>query len=290
MNIAIDNDAGFCFGVKKAVGNAETYLHSHDKLFCLGDIVHNEVEVDRLRKLGLIIINREQFHTLKNETVLIRAHGEPGETYETAIRNNIKLIDATCPLVLRLQKTVKEAGRCSEQKPQIIIYGKSTHPEVVALKSQAPEQVIVVNENGDLNQVDFTKPIKLFSQTTKDKNKLFELKHEIQKRIKHAAGPGLEFNDTICKQVHNRNDSLKAFCSKHQVVIFVGGLRSSNARVLYDICKSSNQRSYFVSNEQEVQSDWLKNTDSVGISGATSTPLWLLEKVKQRIQTMLPID
>ena len=149
---------------------------------------------------------------------------------------------------------------------------------------------ILVNEFADLNQIDFTKPIKLFSQTTKDKNMLFALKHEIQKRIKHAAGPDLEFNDTICKQVHNRNDSLKTFCSKHQVVIFVGGKKSSNARVLYDICKSSNERSYFISNEQEVESAWLKNTDSVGISGATSTPSWLLEKVKEKIQIMLPVD
>ncbi len=290
MKIVIDNDAGFCFGVKKAINNAEAYLQNHDILYCLGEIVHNEMEVDRLKKHGLIIIDREQFRALKNETVLIRAHGEPGETYETAGKNNINLIDATCPLVLRLQKSVKEAGHDLENRPQIVIYGKSTHPEVVALKAQAPEQVIVVNETADLKQVDFTKPIKLFSQTTKDKTKLFELKHEIQKRIEQSAGPKLEFNDTICKQVHNRNDSLKAFSSKHEVIIFVGGLKSSNARVLYDICKSSNQRSYFVSNAQEVQSDWLNNAASVGISGATSTPLWLLEKVKDKIQTMLPED
>lgn len=283
MKISIDRDAGFCFGVQKAIVNAENYLRTHDNLYCLGDIVHNENEIERLQNMGLKIIDREEFNALRNVTVLIRAHGEPSDTYDTAIKNNISLIDATCPLVLRLQKKIEKVGHKTTQA-QIIIYGKPTHPEVIGLQSKARDKVIVVNQFSDLDSVDFAKPIKLFSQTTKDKNKLFELKHEIQKRINNVGGPELEFNDTICKQVHNRNESLKQFCKGNEVVLFVGGKKSSNARVLFSICKSANPKSYFISTEKEINTDWLKNTRSVGISGATSTPDWLLNKVKEKLE------
>lgn len=286
MKITIDRDAGFCFGVQKAIANAEDYLRSHDRLYCLGDIVHNETEVERLQNMGLKIINREEFNALHDATVLIRAHGEPSETYDTAKKNNISLIDATCPLVLRLQKKIEKIGKNEATHVQIIIYGKSTHPEVIGLQSKARDKVIVVNQFSDLDRIDFTKPLKLFSQTTKDKNKLFELKHEIQKRINKVAGPELEFNDTICKQVHNRNESLKQFCNVNEVILFVGGKKSSNARVLYSICKSVNPKSYFISTEKEINPDWLKDAYSVGISGATSTPSWQLHKVKEKLETI----
>lgn len=283
MKVTIDQEAGFCFGVKQAIENAEKYLDMHDTLYCLGEIVHNEKEVERLANRGLVTIDREHYKTLKNTTVLLRAHGEPSETYHIAEKNNITLIDATCPLVLRLQKKIKVVAETTLE-PQIIVYGKPSHPEIIGLKAQAPEKVIVVNDFSDLNQVDFTKPVKLYSQTTKDKTKLLALKTEIQHRIDTVSGPDLEFNDTICRQVHNRNDSLKKFCKKHQVVVFVGGKKSSNAKVLFNICKTANYNSFFVSSEKEINYEWFQQADSVGISGATSTPRWLLERVKNVIE------
>lgn len=283
MKVTIDKYAGFCYGVERAIQAAEQYLESNNTLYCLGDIVHNEMELQRLRKMGLVVIDREKYKKLEDVTVLLRAHGEPPETYDIAEKNRIELIDATCPLVLKLQKKIRLSANENKPDGQIIVYGKPTHPEIIGLKGQANDKIIVVNDLSDLDQVDFSKPIRLYSQTTRDKRRLLGLKTEIQRRIDIVSGPSLQFNDTICKQVHNRNDSLKEFCEHHQVILFVGGKKSSNAKVLFHICKSTNPSTYFLSNADDLQPGMLKDVEDIGISGATSTPRWLLDSVKEKI-------
>lgn len=288
MKIEIDSNSGFCFGVVNAIQLAEMELERSETLYCFGDIVHNSAEVERLKEKGLITIDHEQFKTLKNCKVLLRAHGEPPETYEIAIKNNIQLIDASCPVVLKLQNNIKLGFDAILKKGgQIVIYGKEGHAEVNGLVGQTSEQAIVIGEIKDLDKIDFTKPINLFSQTTKSIEGFYEIQKEIKTRMITAKGTeNIEFivNDTICRQVSHRQPELREFVKKHNVIIFVSGQKSSNGKMLYQVCKERNPNTYFVSDVDELKPDWFKNSDSVGICGATSTPRWLMEKIAENIE------
>jgi len=290
MQIEIDNNSGFCFGVVNAIQLAEKVLEKEDTLYCLGDIVHNSAEVERLKKNGLVTINHEQLKTLKNCKVLLRAHGEPPETYETAIKNNIQLIDASCPVVLKLQNNIKLGfDKILEKGGQVVIYGKEGHAEVNGLVGQTNGKAIVISGLEDLDKINFTKPVNLFSQTTKSIEGFYEVQKELEKRMIEAQGTeDIEFitNDTICRQVSHRQPQLRKFVKNHNVVIFVSGKKSSNGKMLYQVCKSENPNTYFVSDADELHAEWFNNSDSVGVCGATSTPRWLMEKVAQNIQKL----
>ncbi|HUN19915.1 MAG: 4-hydroxy-3-methylbut-2-enyl diphosphate reductase [Muribaculaceae bacterium] len=278
--VEIDNSSGFCFGVVTAIRKAEEALDSTGSLYCLGDIVHNSDEVERLRSRGLITITHEQMASLRNVKVLLRAHGEPPSTYELARRNNIEIIDATCPVVLQLQKRIKSAYSATEPRPQIVIYGKNGHAEVNGLVGQTDGDAIVVEDAAGLDKVDFTRDIALYSQTTKSLEGFTRIIDLISKRKSPAAH--FERFDTICRQVANRVSHLREFASAHNVVLFVAGHKSSNGKILYNECKAVNEATYLVANENEIDPSWLYGAGSIGVCGATSTPRWLMENVKNR--------
>ncbi|MGD9931239.1 MAG: 4-hydroxy-3-methylbut-2-enyl diphosphate reductase [Mangrovibacterium sp.] len=281
MNVEIDQKSGFCFGVVNAVSKAEEALHSNEKLYCLGDIVHNGMEVSRLETLGLITIDHKKFFTLKNCKVLLRAHGEPPSTYEYARANNIELIDATCPVVLKLQQRVKKAHEDMQQhQGQVIIFGKKGHAEVKGLLGQTGNQAILVENEADLEQIDPQKPLVMFSQTTKPLDDFHRLSAKIQERVQAPT----DIKDTICRQVANRVPRLKTFAASHDVMIFVGGRKSSNAKLLFAVCQQANPNSYFISGKEELDTNWFTGHQSVGISGATSTPQWLMEEIAEIIR------
>ncbi|HSJ67273.1 MAG TPA: 4-hydroxy-3-methylbut-2-enyl diphosphate reductase [Anditalea sp.] len=290
MQVTIDKNSGYCFGVEFAIKMAEDEMESERTLYCLGDIVHNDMEVNRLSQKGLVVIDRDQLKSISNCKVLIRAHGEPPETYRTAIENNIELIDASCPVVLKLQHRVKTAfDKMEKEEGQIVIYGKKGHAEVIGLTGQTMENAVVVMEESDLEKIDFTRPITLFSQTTKSTKGFYELKSKIEARIRQAKGSIEEVdfnaNDSICRQVSNREPQLKKFSQENDVIIFVSGKKSSNGKALFQVCRDQNEKSYFVENEQELDKDWFIGADSVGICGATSTPMWLMEQVMNHINS-----
>ncbi|GAB3234636.1 4-hydroxy-3-methylbut-2-enyl diphosphate reductase [Hymenobacter seoulensis] len=287
MNVIIDKNSGYCFGVEFAIQMAEDELGQQETLYCLGDIVHNRMEVERLHGLGLRIIDRDQLEELHDAKVLIRAHGEPPETYELALRNNIELIDASCPVVLKLQNRVKHAfDATTRQNGQVVIYGQPGHAEVIGLTGQTRNQAIIVMTEQDLDQVDFSRPVTLFSQTTKSTAGFYHMKEVIEERIKLAGGSldAFDANDSICRQVSNREPALTKFAQQHDVVVFVSGRKSSNGKALFSVVNKFNPRSYFVENEQELQEEWFEGAESVGICGATSTPMWLMQRVKDRIE------
>ncbi len=285
MQIEIDKNSGFCFGVVYAIQIAENELKNNNKLYCLGDIVHNNVEVERLQKKGLITIDHKKLKELKNTKVLIRAHGEPPETYKIAFENNIQLIDASCPVVLRLQNKIKTESDSLKDYGQIVIYGKIGHAEVNGLIGQTKNKVIVIENTTDLDKLDYSKPITLFSQTTKSSEGFYQIQEEIKRRIKlHKAKQNFKINNTLCSQVSSRNEELINFSKKHQVIIFVSGKKSSNGKMLYEVCKSQNSNTYFVSNKDALQKQWFKNVKSVGVCGATSTPMWVMEEILQKIK------
>ncbi|MFL0684559.1 MAG: 4-hydroxy-3-methylbut-2-enyl diphosphate reductase [Algoriphagus aquaeductus] len=291
MQVTIDKNSGYCFGVEFAIKMAEDEMENSDGLYCLGDIVHNDMEVKRLREKGLVVIDREQLQELSNCKVLIRAHGEPPETYKTAIENNIELIDASCPVVLKLQHRVKNAfDKMERENGQIVIYGKKGHAEVIGLTGQTLEKAIVVMEDSDLEKIDYQKPVTLFSQTTKSTKGFYELSQKIEDRIKKAKGELTELdfnaNDSICRQVSNREPQLQRFAQENDVILFVSGKKSSNGKALYQVCLHENPRSYFIENETELDPEWFHPGDKVGICGATSTPMWLMEQVKSYVETM----
>ncbi len=291
MQVTIDKNSGYCFGVEFAIKMAEDEMENSDGLYCLGDIVHNDMEVKRLREKGLVVIDREQLQELSNCKVLIRAHGEPPETYKTAIENNIELIDASCPVVLKLQHRVKNAfDKMERENGQIVIYGKKGHAEVIGLTGQTLEKAIVVMEDSDLEKIDYQKPVTLFSQTTKSTKGFYELSQKIADRIKKATGELTELdfnaNDSICRQVSNREPQLQRFAQENDVILFVSGKKSSNGKALYQVCLHENPRSYFIENETELDPEWFHPGDKVGICGATSTPMWLMEQVKSYVETM----
>ena len=282
MIVEIDNKSGFCFGVRNAIEKAEATLSAETTLYSLGHIVHNELEVKRLQNLGLLTINHDEFFQLKDCKVLIRAHGEPPLTYEYAQRNNITLIDATCPVVLKLQQRVKKASETmNEVGGNVIIFGHLGHAEVDGLVGQTDDHAIIIDNPEDYNNIDLSRPMVVFSQTTKSVEDFKKLTENIKN---HAQANKVEVHDTICRQVSNRVPHLQDFAVKFDLVVFVGGRHSSNAQVLFDVCKKQNVRSYFVSSPEELQASWFSGMNTVGVSGATSTPQWLMEKVAEKIK------
>ena len=279
MLIEIDDGSGFCFGVTTAIKKAEEELAKSESLYCLGDIVHNSREVERLKKMGLTTVEHTDLETLHNTKMLLRAHGEPPQTYEKAQQQNISLIDATCPVVLNLQKRIKKAY---EEGGQIVIYGKNGHAEVVGLVGQTEGTAIVIENLEDAKKLDFTHDIQLFSQTTKS----LEGFREIVKYIEGNMRDGARFNyfDTICRQVANRIPNILEFAAKHDIILFVCGKKSSNGKVLYNQCLSVNPRTYMIDNPSEIKFEWFEGISSVGICGATSTPKWLMEDCKKKIE------
>lgn len=288
MTVTIDKDSGFCFGVTGAIRKAEEELKA-GPLFCLGDIVHNGQEVDRLAGMGLETIDYDDLRTLHNVRVLLRAHGEPPSTYRIAEQNNITIIDASCPVVLHLQKRIRDTYRQTqglEPRAQIVIFGKIGHAEVIGLQGQTNNTAIVVEGMNDLDKLDYGRPIYLFSQTTKSVEEFHTLVDAIRARVEE--GVVFEWHDTICRNVANRVEKLQKFARENDIVVFVGGKKSSNAKVLFQNCQEVNPRTIFVSSEEELTADILSachEVDRVGICGATSTPLWLMEKVEARIRS-----
>ena len=287
MKVTIDKNSGYCFGVEFAIQMAEDELAHEETLYCLGDIVHNRMEVERLHQQGLRIIDRAQLAELHNCKVLIRAHGEPPETYQLALQNNLELIDASCPVVLKLQNRVKHAFDLSQrQDGQIVIYGQPGHAEVAGLTGQTGNRAIIVMNEADLDQIDFARPVTLFSQTTKSTAGFYKMKALMEARIQAAGGQldSFDANDSICRQVSNREPALAKFAAEYDVVLFVSGRKSSNGKALFSVVNGVNPRSYFIENADEVQDEWLAGTQAVGICGATSTPLWLMQQVAERVQ------
>lgn len=280
--IEIDSGSGFCFGVTTAISKAEEELERTGVLYCLGDIVHNAGEVERLKKKGLITVDHEEFARLHNVKVLLRAHGEPPSTYETARRNNIEIIDATCPVVLQLQKRIKEAyGRTTSQEntdnpPLIIIYGKPGHAEVNGLVGQTDGSAVVIHDKSDLDNVDLDRDIWLYSQTTKSIDGFQAIVSEIQTRKRKGS---FQWFDTICRQVANRMPKMREFAASHDVILFVSGAKSSNGKVLYAQCREVNVRTYLITDDSELNPEWIADAHSIGICGATSTPRWLMQRV-----------
>lgn len=281
MKIEIDQHSGFCFGVVRAINEAEMALQS-GAIASLGDIVHNRIEVQRLESLGLRTISHEEISSIAGERMLIRAHGEPPKTYEIARRCGIEIIDATCPVVAALQRKVKSAyDKMSEVGGTVVIFGKRGHAEVVGLTGQVDEKAVVVESEDDLWQIDFSRPIYFLSQTTQSIDKFNRLAEAMRKRLVNDAT--LTIDDTICRRVSSREAYLREFAQQHDVIIFVCGRKSSNGKVLYNICRQENERSYNIEEADELQHEWFNGAESVGICGATSTPKWLMESIAEAI-------
>ena len=286
IKVEIDEDSGFCFGVVTAIHKAEEELAKGETLYCLGDIVHNSREVERLKTMGLITINREEFKQLKNAKVLLRAHGEPPETYMIARENNIEIIDATCPVVLRLQKRIRQGYLAdSDKKKQIVIYGKSGHAEVLGLVGQTDGKAIVIEKAEEAKKLDLNKSIRLFSQTTKSLDEFQEIVEYFKQHISPEAT--FEYYDTICRQVANRMPKLREFAATHDLIFFVSGKKSSNGKMLFEECLKVNTNSHLIDNEKEIDPSLLQNVNSIGVCGATSTPKWLMEKIYNHIRTLI---
>lgn len=281
MQIEIDSGSGFCFGVTTAIRKAEEELAGGKTLYCLGDIVHNGMECERLRRMGLITINHDEMSRLEGVKVLLRAHGEPPETYALAQRNKIEIIDATCPVVLQLQRRIKQKFD-SNPDAQIVIFGKPGHAEVLGLVGQTNGRAIVVANLDDVKALDFNRDIYLYSQTTKSLDEFHRIIDYIQEHISPEAT--FKSFDTICRQVANRMPNVSAFARRHDLILFVCGRKSSNGRVLFNECKSVNPNSRLIEGPDEIAPSWLEGVETVGICGATSTPKWLMEQCRDRIQ------
>lgn len=280
VQIEIDNGSGFCFGVTTAIKKAEEELAAGKTLYCLGDIVHNGMECERLKQLGLVTINHEEMKQLHGVKVLLRAHGEPPSTYEMARENDIEIIDATCPVVLQLQRRIKKQyDACPEA--QIVIFGKPGHAEVLGLVGQTESKAIVIANVEEVKRLDFTRDIYLYSQTTKSLDEF----HRIIEYIQEHISPDATFKsfDTICRQVANRMPNISAFASRHDLVLFVCGRKSSNGKVLFNECKSVNPNSHLIEGPEEIKKEWLEGVNTIGICGATSTPKWLMEQCRDAI-------
>ncbi|MDE6012167.1 MAG: 4-hydroxy-3-methylbut-2-enyl diphosphate reductase [Prevotella sp.] len=279
MQIEIDNGSGFCFGVTTAIKKAEEKLAEGNTLYCLGDIVHNGMECERLRQMGLITINHDEMRRLHNVKVLLRAHGEPPETYELACRNGIEIIDATCPVVLQLQKRIKKQYEAGDG--QIVIFGKKGHAEVLGLVGQTQSNAIVIENFDEVKKLDFSRDIYLYSQTTKSLDEF----HRIIDYIQHHMSPEAHFQsfDTICRSVANRMPNISQFATRHDLILFVCGRKSSNGKVLYNECLRVNPNTHLIEGPEEIQAEWLQDVKTVGICGATSTPKWLMEQCRDAI-------
>lgn len=282
MNVEIDHDSGFCFGVLAAIGKAEEELKKDRPLYCLGDIVHNGIECERLSDMGLRTINHDQFKNLTNAKVLLRAHGEPPSTYETAKKNNINIVDATCPVVLKLQKSIHKQYMCMDtNKQQIIIFGQKGHAEVLGLVGQTEGKAIVLESIDDIDYINFSKDIYLYSQTTKSASGYNQLIEIIAKRVPE----GIKFNhkNTVCGQVSHRREHLRDFAANHGLIFFVAGKKSSNGKILFNECLNVNSKSYLIEDKEDIEFKLLEGVQSIGICGATSTPKWLMEECRNYI-------
>lgn len=296
MKVNVDKSAGFCWGVVRTIDIAESELRSlknGETLYCLGDVIHNPMEIERLKKEGLETITINDLPNVRNGKVLIRAHGEPPSTYERAKELGVDIVDATCPVVWKVQQRIK---KFYDQGYQVVIYGKQDHAEVIGLAGQTNGEAIVIKSLDEIGKVNLEKKTVLFSQTTMDKETFHKLKEEFQRRIKELIvdtfdDEAKEFHakDTICGQVSGRDKKLREFARQHDIMIFVAGRNSSNGKVLYHICHEANPRTYFVEEESELRHEWFKGVDSVGISGATSTPQWLMERLKKSIEEMCTV-
>lgn len=280
IQVEIDSGSGFCFGVTTAIKKAEEELAKGGKLYCLGDIVHNGMEVERLHHAGLITINHDELRQLEHVKVLLRAHGEPPQTYQLAERNNIEIIDATCPVVLQLQRRIKKQYD-SNPDAQLVIFGKNGHAEVLGLVGQTQSKAIVIEKFDDVKQLDFNRDIYLYSQTTKSLDEFHRIIEYIQEHI--VEGAVFRSFDTICRQVANRMPNIAHFASKHDLILFVCGRKSSNGKVLFNECKSVNPNSYQIESAEEIDMTWLEGVSTIGICGATSTPKWLMEECRDYI-------
>ena len=286
LTVEIDPRSGFCHGVVRAVEQAENYLKYSSRLYSLGAIVHNSVELDRLKQKGLEILSIEDVAQLHDDVILVRAHGEPPETYELARRNRLQVVDCTCPVVLRLQERVRDTWqRLRETGGQVVIFGKKGHAEVNGLVGQTGGAAIVVSSVEDLDKIDFSRPVALFSQTTKDPDEFREIADSIR-----AKRPDAEVFDTICRQVAQRHKSLVEFAGQHSVVLFVSGRESSNGKVLFELCRSVNARTWWLENASQIDLAWFRDGDHVGICGATSTPKWQLEEIFIYLQRICDIE
>jgi 4-hydroxy-3-methylbut-2-enyl diphosphate reductase len=276
LKVTIDQDSGFCFGVVYAIDMAEEILEEDGYLYCLGDIVHNDEEVERLKAKGLRIIEHADLKNLSNEKVLIRAHGEAPDTYRTALENNITLIDASCPVVLKLQNRIKTSYDSNEK---ILIFGKHGHAEVVGLSGQTNDEALIFQDIAELDNVELPHNITLYSQTTKSMEKFYHVKDQLL-----ARGYDLKANDTICRQVSNRDKDLPKFAAKFNKVVFVSGQKSSNGKVLFEVCRKHNPNTFFISSSSELKNITFSPNDTIGIAGATSTPMWLMQEVKAELE------
>ena len=282
MKVEIDLESGFCFGVLSAIGKAEEELRSSDELYCLGDIVHNGIECERLQGLGLKTINHEQFSTLKGAKVLLRAHGEPPSTYSTAKENGITLIDATCPVVLKLQQRIhRQYKELDPDTQQIIIFGQKGHAEVLGLVGQTDGTATVIESADEMDRIDFSKDIFLYSQTTKSAASYNQLIEKITERL--PADRKFIHNNTVCGQVSHRRENIREFAIRHDVILFVSGRKSSNGKVLFNECLNVNPKTYLIESKEDIDFSKLEGAGSVGICGATSTPKWLMEECRDFI-------
>lgn len=277
LRVTIDDNSGFCFGVVYAIEMAEDILDEEGHLYCLGDIVHNDEEIRRLEAKGLEIIDHNRLQTIFDAKVLIRAHGEPPSTYELALRNNIELIDASCPVVLKLQHRIKNSY---DRGDKLLIYGKHGHAEVVGLLGQTNQEALVFQDFEEIDTSILPERVTLYSQTTKSTQSFYQIKGRLQ-----GLGVQVDANDTICRQVSNRDAELRSFAAQFDKVVFVAGKKSSNGKVLYNVCKDVNASTWFISSADELQADWFTPGESIGVCGATSTPMWLMEQVKHRLET-----
>lgn len=282
MKVEIDNDSGFCFGVLSAIGKAEEELRKGSELYCLGDIVHNGMECSRLQDLGLRTINHDQFNTLKGAKVLLRAHGEPPSTYNIARNNGITLIDATCPVVLKLQQRIhKQYQELDPSTQEIVIFGQKGHAEVLGLVGQTDGNATIIESADDIDRIDFNKDIFLYSQTTKSASSYNQLIEKIAERV--PSDRRFVYNNTVCGQVSHRRENISEFASRHDVILFVSGRKSSNGKVLFNECLNVNPRSYMIEGKEDIDFSKLDGAESIGICGATSTPKWLMEECKEYI-------
>jgi 4-hydroxy-3-methylbut-2-en-1-yl diphosphate reductase len=290
MNIEIDNHSGFCYGVVKTIQLAENALEEGNPVYCLGDIVHNEKEVERLKSKGLVIIDHQDLKKISNFTVLIRAHGEPPDTYRLIEANANILKEGTCPIVLHLQKRIQKAWEEMKMtNGQIVIFGKKGHAEVIGLVGQTEDTAIIVNNEADLEKIDFSRPIALFAQTTQSMDGYESIGNIIRQRMSPYFQSGqlpLTINDSICRHVSKRGTHIMEFAERHDVIVFVSGTSSSNGKVLYELCKKTNPKSYKIADTNELKQEWFANAESVGICSATSTPMWLMEEAAETIKQL----
>ena len=287
MKVTIDPDSGFCFGVNRAIQTAENELDSGNDVYCLGEMVHNQVQMDRLKAKGLKVITHADLPDLKGKQVLIRAHGEPPHSFRLANKLGIKLIDATCPIVTKLQKRIHESAISDDSDDiQIVIFGKPFHAEVEGLVGNASDKAIVIKSENDFENIDFSKPVRLFSQTTMDAERYQLITEKIQLRMTETGNADLVINKSVCRQVSGRAPALREFASRHEVVIFVSGKNSANGAYLFGVCKAINNKSYFISTIEDIDIQWFENKSSVGVTGATSTPGWQIDQVAEFIRSI----